>query len=486
MEGLRRTLLVPACWLFLAGPLTLFAQQFAGPGPSIGPRGQTQRYEIIETLYSEMHKPHDSAVATPVEPPVGPREQGLRLGVRESLLEEMRKPRLLPKTPEFTSVAAPPQPEPQLIPGQLPGPAPIIEPSVGPRARARVYGTVEYLNWWSKKGDTPPLVTRNPNPGAIGSLFEPGTSVIFGGPQALDYRTTAGIRASIGLYPTEERIGFEVGGFLMQREAIRFLASSAGGGAPVISVPVNSTVPFGTNPAGETSLNSGGAPNQIYVSTHSQLWGTDARAAIPLINRDRVGLFGLLGVKYLQLREDVGLRDTFIDNVRNGTVVLRDQFDTDNVFVGGDLGLAARFNWRGVTLDLASEIVLGANFQHSSVAGSTTVTANAFGLPNGANQAGIFALPSNSGSFHRDVFAFAPSAQIKLGYEFTRFLDAWVGYEFLYISNVIRAGSQIERTVNPTQNNVLQPQVGTATPRHSFTSTDYYAHGFNVGVRIRY
>ena len=40
-------------------------------------------------------------------------------------------------------------------------------------------------------------------------------------------------------------------------------------------------------------------------------------------------------------------------------------------------------------------------------------------------------------------------------YDVTQHVRGVVGYDFLYMSNVLRPGAQIDRNINPTQNFVL-------------------------------
>src|SRR5947209_20342763 len=65
---------------------------------------------------------------------------------------------------------------------------PVIKPAEVPNEPGlRIWGTAEYLLWWVRRGNVPPLVVTgsatDPFPGA---LEQPGTRVLFGG-HALDY-----------------------------------------------------------------------------------------------------------------------------------------------------------------------------------------------------------------------------------------------------------------------------------------------------------
>jgi hypothetical protein len=102
---------------------------------------------------------------------------------------------------------------------------------------------------------------------------------------------------------------------------------------------------------------------------------------------------------------------------------------------------------------------------------------------------GVLALPTNSGHFNRDRFAVVPEIDINVGYQVSRHLRAFLGYSFLYASNVVRPGDTIDRTVNLTQlPSSLGPGVltGAARPMPLLKDTEFWAQGMNFGLEFRY
>ena len=106
---------------------------------------------------------------------------------------------------------------------------------------------------------------------------------------------------------------------------------------------------------------------------------------------------------------------------------------------------------------------------------------------------GLLAEPSNIGIRSQDRFAVIPEMGVKLGYNFTPNIKAFVGYTFMYVSNVARPGDQIDRTVNISQQPILlgttavnPPLVGAARPFPLFQTTDFWAQGVNFGLEIQY
>jgi hypothetical protein len=97
---------------------------------------------------------------------------------------------------------------------------------------------------------------------------------------------------------------------------------------------------------------------------------------------------------------------------------------------------------------------------------------------------GLLALPTNIGSFERHRLAFAPELNVNLIYQINPCWRLMTGYSFIYWSNVVLAGNQIDFSVNRSQ--VPGPLVGPARPAFNFTSTDFWAQGISFGAEYRW
>jgi hypothetical protein len=75
-----------------------------------------------------------------------------------------------------------------------------------------------------------------------------------------------------------------------------------------------------------------------------------------------------------------------------------------------------------------------------------------------------------------------PEVSAKLGYQVTPNIRTFVGYDFMYWTSVLRPGGAIDTTVNASQagGGVL---VGAARPLPQFTTSEFWVHGVNVGVK---
>jgi hypothetical protein len=120
------------------------------------------------------------------------------------------------------------------------------------------------------------------------------------------------------------------------------------------------------------------------------------------------------------------------------------------------------------------------------ISGTTVITEPGL-APN--VQGGLLALPTNIGTYSRDRFSVVPEIGVNVGCQVTNRLRVFAGYTFLYWSNVVRPGDQIDTTINPTQlPSAAGPGtlVGPARPAFAFHETGFWAQGINVGVQFRW
>jgi hypothetical protein len=162
-----------------------------------------------------------------------------------------------------------------------------------------------------------------------------------------------------------------------------------------------------------------------------------------------------------------------------------DRFATRNQFYGGMLGTMAwayRGPWFGF---LQAAIGLGDTHQVIDISGSQVQTTPAGAVT--TSPGGLLALPSNSGHFTHDAFAVAPFIGLNVGRQITRNLGAFVGYNFLYWSNVVRPTDQIDRALDITRIPnfpIAATPLSTPHPTVPFNTTDFWAHGLSIGLQV--
>lgn len=356
--------------------------------------------------------------------------------------------------------------------------------------RYRVWASAEYLLWWIKDTDLPPLVTGSPaGSGAV--LGQPGTQTLLGG-EEVDNEARSGGRFALGWWLDEcQHVGIEAGYLFLGSRSVDFTAATSGAaGTPVLGVPFFDVL------AGRENAQVFAAPNMmagtIKVDLASRLQGYELNGLYNVGGGccDRLDL--LVGFRYLQLDEGLNLNENF--TVAPGVPVfggnrfsVADQIATHTRFYGGQIGARAEFRNRNWTVDVLTKIALGSSHQVVDISGNTVIVAP--GAAPSAGQGGVLALPTNSGRGSRDEFAVLPEVGMHVGYQVTEKVRAVVGYSFVYLSEVVRPGEQIDRSLNISQIPSMTAGAAFSGPRRPAfrnDSTDFWAQGVSLGIEFRY
>jgi hypothetical protein len=350
------------------------------------------------------------------------------------------------------------------------------------------YSRADMLFLWWKDSHLPPLVTTgsadDARPGALG---QPGTVTLFGG--TLENEWHYGGRLTIGYWLSNDHLlGLEGSLLYLGRRSSQFQTASAG--TSLVTIPVLNAA---TGTEDTVFLAAPGGPSgAATASLSNRMWGAEANFRSEVHQGRHYRVFVLFGFRYLELLEDLGLATS--EAGAPGVVApsitrltSTDRFDTGNYFYGGQVGGQVEY-WMGrLFAGGLLKVALGDNRQVVGINGNTLVTGTS-GLVT-AHPGGIFALPSNIGRYGRDEFAVVPEVGLTLGFQVSCHLRASVGYNFLYLSNVVRPGDQIDRAINPTQ---FLPILGAGTatgpalPAFHFKNTDFWAHGANVSLEFRF
>jgi hypothetical protein len=200
---------------------------------------------------------------------------------------------------------------------------------------------------------------------------------------------------------------------------------------------------------------------------------------------------GLTGYRYFQANEGLRFdqRSEFSRLTGQGleSVTYRsasaDQIDAHTRFHGGLLGLRTQFDAAGLFFQFDAKVSLGQITEVVKVSGQTVATA---GFPTGTQTSyfptAVFGQPSNAGRTERRQFAVLPEAGVKVGGQFLPRAWWYVGYQFTYLSDVVRAADQLDRVIDLNQ--TAGDSFG--RPRVPFNRTDFWVQGVTVGLEWRY
>lgn len=358
----------------------------------------------------------------------------------------------------------------------------------------------EYLQWWLPGFATPVLATTNANTALNGYLGQPGTTSILGPGAFLD-STRSGFRVRAGAWLDDaQSCGIDGGFFFLGNRSDSAVFGS--NRFPIITRPIfaPNLIP-GTNQqfgeTGEAVAVPGILDGTLTVQGDSQLWGADVNARWCWIKgcASRSEVFA--GYRHLNLRESLTIREniTVVGPGRDrlvipdpiGTqIVVQDRFVTRNQFHGGQIGMAYERRWGRWDLDARGSVALGATHQVLEISAFQT-RQQPGGVP-ATFQGGLLGAGPNLGRFERNRFSVAPEFTLNVGYWLTPTVRVFGGYNFLYWSNVIRPGDQIDHTVDLTfvPNALSAGFSGQYRPRPVFKQSDLAINGIQFGLELRW
>jgi Putative beta barrel porin-7 (BBP7) len=365
-------------------------------------------------------------------------------------------------------------------------------PTAGGVNHSRFYGSAEYLFWWIKGFSTPPLVTAGP-PASNGILGQPGTTVLYPN-DPITANVRQGFRVSLG-YWLSPKWAIDGSFFFTGRRGENFAIASDE--LPGLAL----ARPFTSANTGQNTSELVGFPNVldgfVSVRTRSQMYGFELNAKRNLWDNcnSRLDLIG--GYRYVQLRENLDVNEQVRSlpgaaqfNIPVGIeAAVSDGFRTANHFHGGQIGVAYERTWGRWVFDGKAKVALGVVHQSADVVGTTTILAGNR-TPN--QPGGLLALNSNSGHIDRNVFGVVPEVSLNLGYNVTDHLRIFVGYNFLYMNNVIRPGGLIDSTLDERSipdflsSPSAAPVASQTRPLTKLSGEDVWIQGVNFGLLFRW
>jgi hypothetical protein len=198
----------------------------------------------------------------------------------------------------------------------------------------------------------------------------------------------------------------------------------------------------------------------------------------------------LLGYRYINLNDEVVINEnlTALGQVRGtppGTrFLIEDKFRTENHFHGGVIGINAERRFSHFYVNLRSSVALGVNRQTTTISGATRIITPAPNATDTTYPGGLLTQPSNIGTYTQNKFCVVPEVGLKVGVQLTEHTRLFVGYNYLYMSSVQRAGNQIDLRVNAQQ---IAPATGTGQfPTFLNNTSGFSAHGVSAGVEFRF
>lgn len=333
---------------------------------------------------------------------------------------------------------------------------------------AKKWAKFEYLLWWRKGMELPPLAITSSDATNLNNLRLglSTTTTLFGG-ETVGNEARPGGRVSLGFWLDDcENCAIEARFFSLGKQRISFNAASTG--AIPLGRPFTNTIPDPDDPTSRTLAFPGfNTDGSINVSGSSDVLGGDILYRILGCNFPNSRMYLLAGYQYARLNEDLLISDLTTITATANTQAITDRFDTRNEFHAGEIGIAYECFYDCWQLDLLAKVGLGNMKQSVSIAGTTTNNGVAVAPP-----LGLLAI-DNQGQFTQNKFSVSPEIGASASYFINDDIRLSFGYSFIYWSSVAQPGDHI-----PANLNVPAPFV--------FNDHSYWVHGLNAGIDFSY
>jgi hypothetical protein len=386
---------------------------------------------------------------------------------------------------------------------------PVTDLSCSGGCAPRFWASADYLHLWIQDGEVHiPLVTTGPDNVLFSGIpGQPGTVNLFPSDGRLDYGDLAGWRVSVGAWLDDAGcLGIEAGGFGTERGSTGFSLAGDANGQPFFGRPFINALTGANNlyfvsqnfadPALDANLTGA-----LAIDSSTRIWGWEVNGVTSLSREKYFKSEAIYGFRYIDLDENLRFAESLrsLGGAGGGfflgapvapseSITSFDSFDTRSRFYGGQVGARAEWRRGDFLLGLAGKVAFGVSRQESTINGGTS-RVDAAGNVVATAPGGVYALTSNIGHRSHDDFAIVPEVGINLGYEVSSGIILRVGYNFLYLSSAARAAEQLDPVINPglvPSDATFGTGGGPQRPLQPLDNTNFYAHGLNLGVELRY
>lgn len=355
-----------------------------------------------------------------------------------------------------------------------------------------VWIRAEYLVWWQKNMALRPIHGTIPDEDAsLVSLPDNAIAPRFGG-HNVDFGALSGVRLEAGA--GIDRAGdWGISGEFFQLEHASQGVTLASGPA---GSPTVGPVYFDPVIARQVILlfsDPGIATGTVNAIAQNRMWGfeVDGRRRLAPVFSDRLDL--IVGYRHIGFDESLDANgvSTLISPAPSPFAVISytDHFGVHNDFDGAVIGLESEYDVGRLFLDLRGKFGIGNVHESYSIAGFTNFVSTDPTSPSQHFNGGVLAQPTNSGRFSRNRFEFLGEVTVNGGVRmYNNHVKAYVGYNFLGLSKVLRAGSlvdDVDGTTIPSQQGAMR-SLAVSAPAQKVDDGRFWAEGLNFGLAFEF
>ena len=343
-----------------------------------------------------------------------------------------------------------------------------------------VWLSAEYLFWFPKPMRTPALAQAivGVRSGDTGYGAEQVQELYPAGSVGKDYLD--GVRGTFGFWMGDlQRFGMEATYMWFGRNNITDEFQSK----PSVILGR----PFINAETGEPSIfqlsSPDGVDGTIRIRTTMNLQGGDSNFLFnPILGSRRFSF--LAGFKYLDFSEGLRVDQEAIDTVNGFHLTGYDSFNTHNRFLGGQVGMRWTYQGERFFANLTGKFAYGPMEQRVNISGGTSVTQTDGGGIQG--NGGVLTQATNIGRYSRTQNTFIPEGIATFGYRFTPWMTGTVGYNFLFVNNLVRPGRQIDPSVSTNNFSLGSGALPGDRPQFSLRSEQFWMQGISAGLSLQY
>lgn len=341
------------------------------------------------------------------------------------------------------------------------------------------FGSVELLLMFRQGDHLPALATDGPLDSTGGSSPQ-----IFAGREKAFEDVTAGGRLTIGAWLDNYKDRHVVGRAWFAGEQT-FGFNGDQNSHPTLVRPFFN-VTDGVTPADDILVvaTPDQASGQLTIQGDSNVYGADLSIRQLWYKRYGATIDLLYGYQYMGLDESLTISDRStslaevppIGSVRATT----DQFDLENDFHGGQIGVATHYREGCWSVSSLAKIGFGSIRRRSTLAGSTLTSIDG---NNATDANGLLVRSTNTGTRNDNTFGWAPELDLTLGWQRYPCFDVTVGYHLMAMTDALRLSGALDPNLAV---NAASPAVGAQRPSPNFRHGTFYIQGIHFGLSYIY
>ncbi|MEL7336308.1 MAG: BBP7 family outer membrane beta-barrel protein, partial [Planctomycetota bacterium] len=349
------------------------------------------------------------------------------------------------------------------------------------------WATAEALLWFPQSRNSPILAARAPGQNAfLANGTTPPPETLFG--NDIDGGLAAGFRVDAGRWLIQDALG--VGGrfWFLPGSGEDFSRTSDGTtetfGRPYFDSAANletSKLTGFDNPGaglGATSNITG----TLTIDNDFEAYGAELYLKKAFVRTSGASVDLIGGFSHFSVNDGLSFVDETFTLPAGRTDIFYDDFNTENEFYGGQVGISSTIRRNRLTLTSVFKTHMGNMNMRSIIDGR--VEESFAGVAGTTTFDNSFYSSGREGVYEDDTFTFIPELNLKLGVQIRRHVNFHVGYSLILFNDVALAGEQI----NPVLNGGAFKTNGAVTgqPIYQMQTGSTLLHGLDLGMTLTF